>query len=148
MSAEDGGGAELKSLMAIAAIDMVRSTELLNKAGTDAAIAARRKVDAVCEYVCRSGTGRIIETNGDGTLLAFESCTEAIQAANVIQEQVMAIEDESSLVIQVCVGVAVGEVELGSRVAGLAIGEAEQLCDRCEPGQVLVSTLAAQLGAA
>lgn len=142
------GEADLSRLLALAAVDMVRSTELLNGAGTDAAIGARRKVDAVCESVCRSGTGRIVDTNGDGTILAFESCTEAIRAANAIQEQMTTIENQSSPAIQVRIGIAVGEVELGTRLIGEAVGEAKRLCDQCVPGHVSVSSLTSQLGVA
>ncbi len=68
-----------RSDVAVLSCDIVGSTELLESAGTEAAIAVRRAFDDATAASCQAG--EVLHVRGDGVVAQFSSATEAIRAA-------------------------------------------------------------------
>lgn len=109
---------------------MVDSTGLLAANGIEAAIAARRKSSEILDESCSSG--RIIETRGDGTLIWFDSVTDAVASGWVVQQRLAAVAD-----FDLRVAVSVHE-EAFPQVGTLAAEHSQRLETACPPGAMVV----------
>src|SRR5262245_5212425 len=80
--------------------------------------------------------GRVLKTAGDGVMAAFESASEAVNAAVDIQRAVAGREDG----LRMRIGIAAGDVSWeGNDCFGLPVVTAARLQAHAEPGHVLVS---------
>lgn len=82
--------------------------------------------------------GRVVKTAGDGVMAAFESASEAVNAAVDMQRAVERRDDG----VRLRVGIASGDVSWeGSDCFGLPVVTAARLEHAAEPGQILVSQI-------
>ncbi len=124
--------------------DVVGSTEVLSKLGDEQAqrvFGAHHEL--LAETVAAHG-GRTVKWLGDGVMAAFFSAVEAVRCAIAIQREGPAPIGGVSLDIRM--GLDVGEVlEAGTDYSGPAVVAANRLCARASAGQILCSSLVAQL---
>ncbi len=79
-------GASDRRDIAILSADIVASTELLETAGTEAAIHARKAFDEATASACCAG--EVLHVRGDGVVVRFSSATNAIHAAVELHRRV------------------------------------------------------------
>jgi class 3 adenylate cyclase len=121
---------------AILFTDVVRSTELLDRLGDEAAHEVRRRHFDLLRKAVREHGGREIKSLGDGLMTVFESTQAAAAGALAMQHAVAACEDE----VQLRVGIAAGEtVREDDDYFGRPVVVAKRLCDAASAGEVLVS---------
>ena len=123
--------------------DLVGSTERASELGGsrwDAVLRAHlRELSGVVD---RFG-GTIVKSTGDGVMAVFGSASHALACAVAMQQRVEIRNRAGPAALGMRVGVAVGDAEL---VDGDWYGwppiEARRLCDRAEPGQILITDTA------
>ncbi len=122
--------------------DVVASTVLVSRLGDRAWVDLVRRQRVVTEEATAAHGGTVVETQGDGSMLAFPSARRAVACAQAIQREIASAFAEGSPPIRVRVGVHTGDalhesdgffgttVHYAARVAGHALG-----------GEVLVSNV-------
>ena len=84
--------------------------------------------------------GREVKHTGDGIMAAFPSAVRAVEAALQIQRDLAGAE------VRVRIGLNAGEpIAEDDDFFGTAVQLAARICDRAEPGQILVSRVVADL---
>lgn len=126
--------------------DIVDSTVMLSRLGDHAWLDVIRRHNAVINELTAAHGGTVVETQGDGSMLAFSSARRAVACAQAIQQGIKQAFADSSPPIRVRIGVHTGDalqeaehffgttVHYAARVAGQALG-----------GEVLVSGLVRDL---
>ena len=132
--------------MTIVFTDIVDSTVLLARLGDHAWLDVLRRHNAVIEDATAAHGGTVVETQGDGSMLAFSSARRAVACAQAIQREIAGAFADDSPPIRVRIGIHTGDalheadhffgttVHYAARVAGQAVG-----------GEVLVSNLVREL---
>jgi class 3 adenylate cyclase len=116
--------------------DVVRSTELLERLGEEAAHELRRRHFGLLRESLRDHEGREVKNLGDGLMVVFGSPPAAAACGVAMQRAVAAGEDP----LQLRVGIATGETAReGDDHFGRPVVLAKRLCDAAEAGAVLVS---------
>ena len=115
--------------------DVVDSTVIASRIGDDAWAATVERYEAAIEGITERHAGRVVKTLGDGSMLAFGSAREAIQASIEIQK---AFENES---FGLRIGVHSGHVvRTEEDLLGLTVNKAARVAAAAEGGSVLVSS--------
>ena len=126
----------------IAFTDIVDSTVLLSRLGDYAWRDLVRRHNVVIEEATAKHGGTVVQTEGDGSMLAFSSARRAVACAQTIQQEISRAFSDGPLPIRVRVGVHTGDalneadgffgktIHFAARVAGQALG-----------GEVLVSSV-------
>jgi|1186.fasta_scaffold86370_2 adenylate cyclase len=126
--------------------DIVDSTVLTARLGDHAWLELVQRHNAVIRDTTAAQGGTVVETQGDGSMLAFSSARRAVACAKAIQREIAAAFADASPPIRVRIGVHTGDalheadhffgttVNYAARVAGHALG-----------GEVLVSNLVHEL---
>lgn len=127
--------------------DIANSTEMTSRFGDRATMAMLSVHDGIVRGALRNHGGREVKHTGDGIMAAFVSAADAVRFACRVQE---ALHDhnraEPEFPVMVRIGISAGEpVEQGNDLFGSTVQLAARLCARAEPGQVLVSTMVADL---
>jgi len=127
--------------------DIVGSTEMCSRHGDDAAIHMLGVHDRIVRAAVGANNGREVKHTGDGIMAAFNSAASAVKTACAIQGQ---LDDHNGagpdLPVVVRIGISAGEpVEQAADLFGSTVQLAARLCAQAEPGQVLVSTVVADL---
>ena len=127
--------------------DIVGSTEMCSRHGDDAAIRMLGVHDRIVRAAVGANNGREVKHTGDGIMAAFNSAASAVKTACAIQGQ---LNDHNGagpdLPVVVRIGISAGEpVEQAADLFGSTVQLAARLCAQAEPGQVLVSTVVADL---
>jgi len=127
--------------------DIVGSTEMCSRHGDDAAIHMLGVHDRIVRAAVGANNGREVKHTGDGIMAAFNSAASAVKTACAIQGQ---LNDHNGagpdLPVVVRIGISAGEpVEQAADLFGSTVQLAARLCAQAEPGQVLVSTVVADL---
>ncbi len=135
---------ETRRLATIMAIDVVGYSRLMGEDEAGTARAVRGHRDSARPVMAGRG-GRIVKTMGDGLLLEFPSVVEAVECAIAIQklmaERNADIPDAKRIVYRV--GVHLGDVLVeGDDILGESVNIAARIESICEPGGVLISSLA------
>jgi hypothetical protein len=119
--------------------DIVGSTKLTQELGDAAAMSMVRTHDEIVrEAIARHG-GSEVKHTGDGIMAAFPSVAGAIEAAVRIQRRLAEARDRDASPVEVRIGLAAGEpVTERDDLFGAAVQLAARLCDRAEPGSILV----------
>ena len=140
------GSVEADGTVTIAFTDVVDSTVLVSRLGDHAWVDLVRRQRVVIEEAVAAHGGTVVETQGDGSMLAFPSARRAVVCAQVIQDHIASAFAEGLPPIRVRVGVHTGDVlherdgffgtsvHYAARVAGHALG-----------GEVLVSNVVRDL---
>ena len=136
------GALDSEGTVTIAFTDVVDSTVLLSRLGDHAWRDLRRRHTAVIEEATTKYGGTVVETAGDGSMLAFSSARMAVACAQTIQQEIGRAFSDGSPPVRVRIGVHTGDalnevdgyfgttVHYAARVAGQALG-----------GKVLVSSV-------
>jgi adenylate cyclase len=129
--------------------DIVDSTVLTARLGDHAWLDRVQRHNTVIRETTAAHGGTVVETQGDGSMLAFSSARRAVACATAIQHEIGAVFADASPPIRIRIGVHTGDalhqeehffgttVNYAARVAGQALG-----------GEVLVSNLVHELVAA
>jgi class 3 adenylate cyclase len=122
--------------------DIVDSTVLTARLGDQKWMeTVRRHHDVIRETVDGHG-GRVVETQGDGSLLAFASARRAVACAGDIQRAIGAAFADASPPIRVRIGMHTGDVlQESDRFFGTTINYAARVASHALGGEVLVSSL-------
>jgi TolB-like protein/class 3 adenylate cyclase len=136
--------AETRRLAAIMAIDVLGYSRLMGEDEAGTARAVREHREAARPLVADKG-GRIVKTMGDGLLLEFPSVVAAVECAVAIQ-RLMAGRNaggpEAKRIVY-RIGVNLGDVLIeGDDILGEGVNIAARLEAICEPGGVLISSMA------
>jgi class 3 adenylate cyclase len=128
--------------------DIVGSTEACSRYGDDAAMAMLNLHDTTVRAALADHDGREVKHTGDGIMAAFLSSAGAVRSACQIQQTLAKrSETESDMfAVTLRIGISAGEpVDHHDDLFGSAVQLASRLCARAEPGQILVSTVVADL---
>ncbi len=120
--------------------DLESSTALTQKLGDAKAQEILHGHNEIVATALADHDGERVKHTGDGIMAAFGSAVSAVQAALQIQHDLAGGE------IRVRIGLNAGEpIAEDHDYFGTAVQLAARLCDRAEPGQVLVSNVVREL---
>jgi class 3 adenylate cyclase len=127
--------------------DIANSTVITSRFGDDAAMAQLSVHDRVVREALHKNHGHEVKHTGDGIMAAFISAVAAVRASCQIQQ---ALRDHNSSStdhpVIVRVGLTAGEpVEQAHDLFGSTVQLAARLCAQADPGQILVSSVIADL---
>jgi adenylate cyclase len=133
----------------IAFTDVVDSTVMLSRVGDLAWLEVIRRHNALMEDVTATYGGTVVETQGDGSMLAFSSARQAVACARAIQHEVDRTFAHSSTPIRIRVGIHTGDaIQEGDHYFGTTVHYAARVASHAVAGEVLVSNLVRELVAA
>ena len=136
------GTLDSEGTVTIAFTDIVDSTVLLSRLGDYSWRDLLRRHNVVIEEATAKHGGTLVQTEGDGSMLAFSSARRAVACAQTIQQEISRAFSDGSPPIRVRIGVHTGDalneaggffgktIHYAARVAGQALG-----------GEVLVSSV-------
>jgi class 3 adenylate cyclase len=120
--------------------DIEGSTNLTQVLGDAQAMVVVRTHDRIVEASLAKHGGSEVKHTGDGVMASFVSVAAALRSAIDIQRRVSATGDDASSRFRVRVGLAAGEpVTERDDLFGAAVQLAARLCQRAQPGTILVS---------
>jgi class 3 adenylate cyclase len=127
--------------------DIVGSTEMCSRFGDDAAIAMLGVHDHIVRTAVGANSGREVRHTGDGIMAAFNSAAGAVRSACRIVGQLHDHNEAGpDYPVNVRIGISAGEpVEQAADLFGSTVQLAARLCAQAEPGQILVSSVVADL---
>jgi class 3 adenylate cyclase len=129
--------------------DIGGSTAVTQRLGDAKAQELLRLHNAIVRDGLRACGGREIKHTGDGIMASFPSASRAIECSVAIQQGVAAhVEQHEEAPLQVRIGLNAGEPVVEEEdLFGSAVQLAARVCDRAEPGEILVSDVVRQLAA-
>jgi len=127
--------------------DIANSTEMTYRYGDRATMAMLSVHDGVVRKALRENHGREVKHTGDGIMAAFLSAADAVRFACRVQEALQQHNEPGpEFPVTVRIGISAGEpVEQGNDLFGSTVQLAARLCAQADPGQVLVSSMVAEL---
>ena len=126
--------------------DIVDSTVLTSRLGDRAWRDVLRRHDAVIEEITASQGGTVVETQGDGSMLAFSSARGAVACAQAIQRTVASTFADDPLPVRVRIGIHTGDaIREADRFFGTTVHYAARVASQALGGEVLVSSLVREL---
>lgn len=127
--------------------DIVDSTALCSRHGDEAAIEMLGAHDLAVRDALAKNAGREVKHTGDGIMAAFLSPASAVRCACQVQAALKQYNATGPLCpVVVRIGITAGEpVEQSEDLFGSTVQLAARLCAQAEPGQVLVSSVIADL---
>jgi class 3 adenylate cyclase len=124
--------------------DVEGSTALTERLGDAKAQELRRTHDSIVRDALKAQGGSETKHTGDGIMASFPSASRAIECAVAVQRAIA----KGDTPLRVRIGLNAGEpVAEESDLFGTAVNLAKRICDRAEPGQILVSDVVQQLAA-
>jgi adenylate cyclase len=122
--------------------DIVDSTVLIGRLGDHAWPDLLRRHNAVIEEATAAHGGTVVETQGDGSMLAFPSARRAVACAQGIQREIGREFAERAAPIRVRIGVHTGDaLREGDRFFGTTVHYAARVASQALGGEVLVSNI-------
>jgi class 3 adenylate cyclase/ketosteroid isomerase-like protein len=126
--------------------DIVDSTVLTARLGDHAWLELLRRHNAVIEETTAAHGGTVVETQGDGSMLAFSSARRAVACAQAIQREIDSAFADDSPPIRVRIGIHTGDaLHEADRFFGTAVNYAARVASQALGGEVLVSNLVREL---
>jgi class 3 adenylate cyclase len=126
--------------------DIVDSTVLLGRLGDHAWRDVLRRHDTVIEETTVAHGGTVVETQGDGSMLAFSSARRAVACAQAIQHEIATAFADDSPPIRVRIGMHTGDaLHEADRFYGTSVHYAARVASQALGGEVLVSNLVREL---
>ena len=126
--------------------DIVDSTRMIGRLGDQAWLEVLRRHDAVIEEVTTAHGGTVVETQGDGSMLAFSSARRAVTCAIELQHELSRAFDDGSLPIRVRIGAHTGDaLQEADRFYGTTVHYAARVASQARAGEVLVSNVVRDL---
>jgi class 3 adenylate cyclase len=126
--------------------DIVDSTVLLGRLGDQAWLERLRAHNAVIEEATAAHDGRVVETQGDGSMLAFSSARRAVACAQAIQREILRTFADDAPPVRVRIGVHTGDaLQEADHFYGTTVHYAARVASQALGGEVLVSNLVRDL---
>ena len=126
--------------------DIVDSTVLTSRLGDHAWRDVLRRHDTVIRDVTGDHGGTVVETQGDGSMLAFSSARRAVACAQAIQRDMSRAFPDDSPPIRIRIGVHTGDaIQESDRFFGTTVHYAARVASQALGGEVLVSNLVREL---
>ncbi len=127
--------------------DIESSTALTQRLGDEASMDLIRFHDSVVRDALAAQRGQEIKHTGDGIMCSFVAASDAVQCAREIQLALgERAEREVAMPLRVRIGLSSGEpVAEHNDLFGASVQLARRVCDRAEPGQILVSAVVREL---
>ena len=121
--------------------DIVDSTVMLSRLGDRTWVDVIRRHNAVIEEVTTAHGGTVVETQGDGSMLAFSSARRAVACAQAIQQEIDRSFADLSPPIRVRIGVHTGDaMKEAEHFYGTTVHYAARVASHALGGEVLVSS--------
>ena len=121
--------------------DIVDSTPTLSRLGDVAWVDVLRRHSAVIEEVTAAHGGTVVETHGDGAMLAFSSARRAVLCAQAIQHEIDRTFAGSSPPIRIRIGIHTGDaIREADHFFGTTVHYAARVAGHAAGGEVLVSS--------
>src|SRR4029079_14281649 len=126
--------------------DIVDSTVMLSRLGDRAWVDVIRRHNAVIDEVTTAQVGTVVETQGDGSMLAFSSARRAVACAQAIQREIDRSFVDLSPPIRVRIGIHTGDaIKEAERFFGTTVHYAARVAGQALGGEVLVSSTVHEL---
>ena len=126
--------------------DIVDSTVLVARLGDHVWADLVLRHRAVIEEVTATHGGTVVETQGDGSMLAFPSARRAVACAKSIQRGIASAFADRSPPIRVRIGVHTGDaLHEGDHFFGTTVHYAARVAGHALGGEVLVSNIVREL---
>jgi adenylate cyclase len=126
--------------------DIVDSTVLTTRLGDHAWLDVLRRHNAVIEDAAKEHGGTVVETQGDGSMLAFSSARRAVACAKAIQVEIDRAFADASPPIRVRIGAHTGDaLRDADHFYGTTVHYAARVASQALGGEVLVSNLVREL---
>lgn len=121
--------------------DIEGSTSLTQELGDAGAMAVLRAHDQIVAGALGRHSGSEVKHTGDGLMASFVSVVSGLRCAIEIQQLVAEAKFDNDARLRVRIGVAAGEpVTERDDLFGAAVQLAARLCQRAQPGTILVSS--------
>ncbi len=136
-------------LVTILFTDIEGSTTLTQRVGDAKAQELLRTHNTIVRDALKTHGGSEVKHTGDGIMASLPSASQALQCAVEIQIAVAAhVRQHGEAPLSVRIGLNTGEPVAEDRdLFGTAVQLARRICDRAEPGQILVSNVVRELAA-
>ncbi|MEA2368825.1 MAG: hypothetical protein QOH38_1543 [Thermoleophilaceae bacterium] len=122
--------------------DLVGSTGLATRVGPVAAEALRRDHFTILREAVDATGGREVKNVGDGLMVVFQSCSNAVACGVDMQQRVEQRNRRADEQFAVRIGISMGEADVEEDdYFGPPVVEAARLCDAAAGGQVLCGDL-------
>jgi class 3 adenylate cyclase len=122
--------------------DIVDSTVLTARLGDHAWLDVIRRHNTVIRETTEAHNGTVVETQGDGSMLAFSSARRAVACAKAIQLGIGAAFADASPPIHLRIGVHTGDaIHESDRFFGTTVNYAARVASHALGDEVLVSQL-------
>jgi class 3 adenylate cyclase/tetratricopeptide (TPR) repeat protein len=126
--------------------DLVGSTGLMSRIGPRAADELRQEHFALLRGAIEESRGREVKTTGDGVIAAFDSASQAVSCAVVMQQRVERSNGKSEEQLLIKIGISLGDATASDGdYFGMPVIEASRLCDHAQGGQILANEIVAHL---
>lgn len=126
--------------------DIVDSTVMTTRLGDHAWLDVVRRHNQVIRDTAGAHGGTVVETQGDGSMLAFSSARRAVACARAIQEAIDDAFVDASPPLRVRIGVHTGDaLHEADHFYGTAVHYAARVATNAVGGEVLVSNLVHEL---
>ena len=137
---QEADGGQVSGLRTILFTDLESSTALTQAVGDAKAQDVLHGHNDVVRAALAAHEGEEVKHTGDGIMASFGSAVSAVEAALAIQHDLAGGE------VRVRVGLNAGEpIQEEGDLFGGSVQLAARVCDRAEPGQVLVSNVVREL---
>jgi len=126
--------------------DIVDSTVTLRRLGDQAWVDVIRTHNAVIAATTIAHGGTVVETQGDGSMLAFSSARQGVTCAMAIQREIRQTFADRSPPICVRIGVHTGDaLQEADQFYGTTVHYAARVANQALGGEVLVSSVVREL---
>lgn len=126
--------------------DIVDSTVLTARLGDHTWLDTLRRHNEVIRDTAAAHDGTVVETQGDGSMLAFSSARRAVACAKAIQSEIDRAFADASAPIRVRIGIHTGDVlHEADHFYGTTVHYAARVASAALGGEVLVSNLVREL---
>jgi adenylate cyclase len=122
--------------------DVIDSTVLVSRLGDHTWLDLLRRHNSVIEEATAAHGGTVVQTEGDGSMLAFPSARRAVACAQAIQREMGREFAGASPPIRVRIGVHTGDaLHEGDRFFGTTVHYAARVASQALGGEILVSNV-------
>jgi len=126
--------------------DIVDSTPTLAQVGDRAWLDLVQRHDRVIRDVTAAHGGSVVETQGDGSMLAFASARRAVACAQAIQREITVGFSDASPPIRVRIGIHTGDaIKDSDHFFGTTVHYAARVASHALAGEILVSSVVRDL---
>jgi adenylate cyclase len=126
--------------------DIVDSTPTLARLGDAAWLDIVQRLNRVIRDVTAAHDGAVIDTQGDGSMLAFPSARRAVACAQAIQQAIAQAFEDHSPPIRVRIGIHTGDaIKDAEHFYGTTVHYAARVASHAVGGEVLASSAVHEL---